>query len=166
MSKDRTVIHKVPVYSIEGILGLKDESSTTRNKLAETVIQKTGSAEQKESPSTASPEFTDKLSRNGKLVKLIGISYCYCYCYYYCYCILYCYSLLLYTVMHCTVLYYTILYNAVVCSVLGNTLFPILGQITFLKIPKIDSIQTGNCLPHIYNWLRNKFWCDQATLIL
>jgi hypothetical protein len=78
MSKDRTVIHKVPVYSIEGILGLKDESSTTRNKLAETVIQKTGSAEQKESPSTASPEFTDKLSRNGKLVKLIGISYCYC----------------------------------------------------------------------------------------
>ncbi|CAB4007890.1 homeobox ARX [Paramuricea clavata] len=65
MSKDRTVIHKVPVYSIEGILGLKDESPTTRNKLAETVIQKTGSAEQKESPSTASPEFTDKLSRNG-----------------------------------------------------------------------------------------------------
>ena len=70
MNKDRTVIHKVPVYSIEGLLGLKDENPTTQNK-SEKVIQKHDSVEQKESPSAASSSEQDKLSRNGRFsVKL------------------------------------------------------------------------------------------------
>lgn len=69
MNKDRTVIHKVPVYSIEGLLGLKDENLITQNS-SEKVIQKQDSVEQKESPSaTSSPEL-DKLSRKGKFSKL------------------------------------------------------------------------------------------------
>ena len=69
MSKDRTVIHKVPVYSIEGLLGLKDESLTGQNKLLQTaVIHKTDSVEQKENPSSASPGI-DKLNTNGELFK-------------------------------------------------------------------------------------------------
>ena len=69
MSKDRTVIHKVPVYSIEGILGLKDESPTSQNKSPETVIQNPASRELKESSSESSP---DKIARNGKLVRLFN----------------------------------------------------------------------------------------------
>ena len=69
MNKDRTVIHKVPVYSIEGLLGLKDENLITQNS-SEKVIQKQDSIEQKESQSaTSSPEL-DKLSKKGKLSKL------------------------------------------------------------------------------------------------
>jgi hypothetical protein len=61
MNKDRTVIHKVPVYSIEGILGLKDESPTSQNTLPEIVGQKPASTELNESSSQ------DELTRNGKL---------------------------------------------------------------------------------------------------
>jgi hypothetical protein len=87
MSKERTVIHKVPIHSIEGILGLKDESPTAQNKLSETVIQKPASAESKvESLSAVPSPDLDKLSGNGKLVKLhrytvTNYNYCCCCCY-------------------------------------------------------------------------------------
>lgn len=64
MSNDRSVIHKVPVYSIEGLLGLKDGSPSARDKSSETVIQKTASTEMKAAPSASSAE-SEKL-RNGK----------------------------------------------------------------------------------------------------
>lgn len=70
MNKDRTVIHKVPVYSIEGLLGLKDENPTTQNK-SEKVIQKHDSADQKGSPSATSSPEQEKLSRNGKFSETI-----------------------------------------------------------------------------------------------
>ena len=69
MNKDRTVIHKVPVYSIEGLLGLKDENLSTQNS-SEEVIQKQDSIEQKESQSSTSSPELDKLSRKGKFSKL------------------------------------------------------------------------------------------------
>lgn len=71
MSKDKTVIHKVPVYSIEGLLGIKDKCSTARNKVSETVIQENDSETEEISATEASQGLESKLSgKNGKSVSL------------------------------------------------------------------------------------------------
>lgn len=67
MSKDKTTINKVPVYSIEGLLGFKENERSSKSETCQSVIKKVGLPDlSKRSTSSASPEV-EELDKNGKL---------------------------------------------------------------------------------------------------